>query len=277
MRRLPRLDRSIDLLRARSLVSQSSSFLCSTCRARAPFSTSIRLAQPDPIPRSERLRRRIWGTSEPPGLRDPYRGPSPEEIEEAELKEENVAEEAQTRPSRTPAPKLDPSYEPAKTWDGLEEVGDLPPPEFDYEGWFSSHLVHQDPNETTAALRRAVVEAFTLIQAGRPLSELSIAGHEGDDYTGEVQISVPQSNPSAPVFHFTKNSSEETILRSFTETCKVAVEKYMENPLAELTKDRGEYYKELVASWDPAWLWITLDDPEIKFAVSKALRSSLFY
>src|SRR5271167_3906848 len=81
MRRLSRLDRSIDLLRARSPASLSSSFLCSVCHSRASFSTSIWFGQPDPIPKTEKLRRRIWGTDKPPGLKDPYRGPSAEERE----------------------------------------------------------------------------------------------------------------------------------------------------------------------------------------------------
>src|SRR5579871_3007133 len=153
MRRLSRLDRSIELLRARSPCPQSSSFPCSMCCSRAPFSTSIRLAKSDPIPRSERLRRSIWGTDKPPGLKDPYRGPSTDqfnaakEIEEMELKEGEVLEETETRLSKAPAPVYDASYVPAKTWDGLEEVGDLPSPEFDYEGWFSEAPVYRDYTE----------------------------------------------------------------------------------------------------------------------------------
>jgi hypothetical protein len=296
MRRLSRLDRSIDLLRARSPASQSSSFLCSACRSRAPFSTSIGLRQSDPSPKSERLRRTIWGTDQPPGFKDPYTGPSAEEraaareIEESAPNEKAV-EERKTKDSKTPAPILDPSYEPAKTWDGLEEVGDLPAPEFYFEGFMPSEAV-TDPYEATAALHRGVVEAFTLRQAGRPLSELSNAPI-GADYTMDVKISVPRSNPTAPVLDFSKGASEEKILDSLNDGAEDVIEGSTEDSFDRdsmttndpVTQDpvAGAFdhlhennYEEQVASWDSGWLQTSLNEPEIKFAVSRTSRYSSF-
>jgi hypothetical protein len=158
MRRLSRLDRSIDRLRPQSTYS-SSSFLCSACLRRAPFSTSIRcFAEPGKVPRTERLRRRIWGTDEPPGLEDPYGGPSiveerqaAREMEKASSKKEELAPRSQSKQLKATTPILDASYEPAKTWDGLEEVGELPAPEFYFEGFMPAENV-TDPYEATAAL-----------------------------------------------------------------------------------------------------------------------------
>ena len=74
MRRIARLDRSIDLIRARATVQAPSTYLCSACKHHAsPFSTSaLRAASNGKVPLTEKLRRKIWGTDNPPGLEDPY-------------------------------------------------------------------------------------------------------------------------------------------------------------------------------------------------------------
>jgi len=310
MRRLSRLDRSIDRLWPRT-PSSSSSFLCSACLRRAPFSTSVRcFAEPEKVSKTERLRRRIWGTDEPPGLKDPYGGPSIAEerqaaraMQEQLPKEEELAQKSQSHQSKKPAPILDASYEPAKTWDGLEEVGELPAPEFYFEGFMPAEKV-TDPYEATAALHRAVVEVFTLKQAGRPLSELSNAGR-GMDNTSDVHISVSRSNPSCPILKFSADSSEEAILESMSEsehTMEAAetleAEELIEDvsepetsddtsimglktTKSQLTEDESPEaveavhvtnFEHKVASWNPSWLQISLEDAEIKFAVSEASK-----
>ena len=297
---------SIDRSRPRSTYS-SSSFLCSACLRRVPFSTSIRcFAEPGKVPKTERLRRRIWGTDEPPGLKDPYGGPSIVEerqaaraMEEPLPKEEELPQESESKKLKTPAPVLDASYEPAKTWDGLEEVGELPAPEFYFEGFMPAEKV-MDPYEATAALHRAVVEVFTLRQAGKPLSELSNAGR-GMDNTSDVHISVSLSNPSAPLLKFSTGVSEKAILESLSQSEQVveAVESTedvfeLETPGHTsimgsnrtkdlLTEDESPEaieaikltnYKQQVASWNPSWLRVSLEDAEIKFAVREASKFS---
>jgi hypothetical protein len=315
MRRLSRLDRSIDRLRPQSTYS-SSSFLCSACLRRAPFSTSIRcFAEPDKVPRTERLRRRIWGTDEPPGLEDPYGGPSiveerqaAREMEKASSKKEELAPRSQSKQPKATTPILDASYEPAKTWDGLDEVGELPAPEFYFEGYMPAENV-TDPYEATAALHRAVVEVFTLKQAGRPLSQLSRASIAFDK-TSDVHISVSRSNPSTPLLRFPEGSSENSVLETLSQTepslQKVEVAEALE--AAELTEGvferetsndtsimgsnirkeaitedasadavevlQLEDYERQVASWKSSWLQVSLEDVEIKFAVSEASKSS---
>jgi hypothetical protein len=302
MRRLSRLGRSTDRLRPRS-TSSSSSFLCSTCHCRAPFSTSIRcFADPDKASKTERLRRRIWGTDEPPGLKDPYGGPSIiEERQAARALEEPVpkelAKKSASQQPRTSTPILDASYEPAKTWDGLEEVGELPAPEFYFEGFMPAEKV-TDPYEATAALHRAIVEVFTLKQAGRQLSELSNADI-GIDKTSDVHISVSRSDCSNPVLKYSAGASEEAILDSLSQSEQFAeTEESTEDGFEPETSDDASImgsniskdplmedespeaidalqlsrYEQQVASWNSSWLRISLEDAEIKFAVGKASK-----
>lgn len=218
------------------------------------------------------------------------------------MKEEELVHKAEAQPSRTPTPVLDASYEPAKTWDGLEEVGELPAPEFYFEGFMPPEKV-TDPYEATAALHRAVVEVFTLRQAGRPLSDLSNAGR-GVDKTSEVNISVSRSNPSAPVLKFSNSVSEEAILESLNpQEQAVATEESTEDPFGPENSDQPSIkgstttngplmedqspeaiealqltkHEHQAASWNPSWVNISLVDTEIKFAVSEASKFSISY
>jgi hypothetical protein len=255
------------------------------------------------------LRRRIWGTDEPPGLKDPYGGPSIVEesqaaraMEKSLPKEEELVQESQSQQSKAPALILDASYQPAETWDGLEEVGELPAPEFYFEGFLPAERV-TDPSEVTAALHRAVVEVFTLKQAGRPLTGLSNAAG-GADKTSDVQISASQSNPSAPSLQFPESSSEEAVLESLSPRKQVLeAEEVTEDVLGPETSDDASImrsnttkdlltgdesqeeieavhltsYEHQVASWNPSWLQVSLEDVDVKFAVSEASKSSISY
>ncbi len=140
-------------------------YICTSCRHQA---LRQRISQLQPIrnassglPQTERLRRRIWGSDNPPGLRDPYgapgfferrrkqaqkeRGERPPEPESTILRPEAApSEPANLEPRSAPIdrhehamrdirwsrtvpgndPEIhDPKYRPAETWDGLERVG----------------------------------------------------------------------------------------------------------------------------------------------------------
>src|ERR1700722_2875318 len=136
MRRLPRLDRSFDLLRSRSTAPLSSPFHCSACGRPSPFSTSIpRAARQGSLSYTEKMRRKIWGTDQPPGQEDPYGGPSFADERKATRvndqrkaplpNEEDDVDESERESQKTSNGGLD-AYEPAETWDGLIEVGELP-------------------------------------------------------------------------------------------------------------------------------------------------------
>jgi hypothetical protein len=126
-----------------------------------------RYASNSNLPFTEKIRRKIWGTDNPPGLADPYGGPSflerrrmereqrekgeqraqalPEEEAETQEYLEPQREMTQQRPNIVDREFEDDDfghqeYEPAQTWDGLPHIGhrgnwkDIPPkPEDEYQ------------------------------------------------------------------------------------------------------------------------------------------------
>ncbi|RMD41668.1 hypothetical protein DV735_g3430, partial [Chaetothyriales sp. CBS 134920] len=168
--------------RGYSLASKANPSVASSLRSRA-LSSSTQARQDDRarnrnrnLPFTEKLRRKIWGTDNPPGLADPYGGPSflerhwaqreqrykekedalaQREAAEAAERERRQAEfrEAE-RPDVYAANEADvdadideyAEYKPATTWDGLMHIGhaghwqDIPPTQHDtYQPWFDSH------------------------------------------------------------------------------------------------------------------------------------------
>lgn len=149
------------LVRAVGALSKPTStpYVCAACRSLHPSQSSQQVRHDSNIPFTEKLRRKIWGTDNPPGLKDPYGGPSFLERARAERKrarqqqsgELEQPEPQPQQPDTEPEPRsqLDlpppsaagggrsPSvldradaqqyhsspHEPASTWDGLEWVG----------------------------------------------------------------------------------------------------------------------------------------------------------
>lgn len=319
MRRISRIDRSIDLLRPRLIRRAPPSYLCSACKRQAnPFSTSVIREAPATTPFTEKIRRRIWGTDQPPGQEDPYGVASINEQTRSQEEDASAKTEAEEYPQalQSPGPretsevKASTDYEPAYTWDGLEEVGGYEDwaPDYEFQGFLPTETT-TDPVDITAALHRAMVEVFTLQQAGKPLVEASSAV-PGEDLTYEVKISPSADGAD---LQFSEGVSVEQVLQSvapatdesmdsegsltadesFTDPLKdgelpaheveevpanaapvnfeeaAPEEIYAEDPLAEETSNLD--YADIVASWDPSWLQISLEDPEVKFAVSAHL------
>ncbi|KAL4893378.1 ribosomal subunit 39S-domain-containing protein [Aspergillus ambiguus] len=125
-------------LEVSSLQGPRTLYVCSVCRQEArprPLLARqfLRNASSNTTPITERVRRKIWGTENPPGLKDPYgesllekrfRKDQPEQqqavaeepAEAVQAVEENVA------PEEVAAAE---AYEPATTWEGLPRVGHL--------------------------------------------------------------------------------------------------------------------------------------------------------
>ena len=124
-------------------------YICSTCRhlalrQRIAKQQSLRYASSSNIPFTEKIRRRIWGTDNPPGLADPYGGESflerrareralqrqPRQDNAVEEEVEEVEEETRVIDQKD---LMDHEYKPADTWEGLRHVGhkgdwrDMPP------------------------------------------------------------------------------------------------------------------------------------------------------
>ncbi|TVY42846.1 hypothetical protein LSUB1_G003757 [Lachnellula subtilissima] len=303
MRRIPITSRSIGLLRPYTTPMPN---LCSICRHQAPaFSTSS--LRPSLDTTTEKIRRKIWGTDDPPGLEDPYDGQS---------RFEKKPKPTVVPRQMTAAPQLPADYVPSSTWDGLESVGDIWEPEYEFGGFLPAEMV-TDTDEMTAALHRAMVEIFALKQAGLSLLDLPKA-ILGVDPTHDVDI-VPGADGTQ--LRFNKDSSLAEVLQalihdvslspvdetaekgapteaeedvaadrseldplhpdeSSTPIDETAVKEWPTESEEDVAADRSEVdplkdseaympYDELIASWDPSWLQVSVEDPEIKFAILK--------
>ncbi|KAI9856000.1 MAG: hypothetical protein M1813_009325 [Trichoglossum hirsutum] len=203
MRRLSRLGRPINVLRDPPAPSTINPRYCSVCRSRripplpratASFSTlpsrpARRQSSADSgkTPFTERLRQKLWGTESPPGQVDPYN-----------------KHDRRTRTGGDEVPVAaaegTEAYSPATTWDGLEHVGGFSgwwEKNWDPEHGFKASMCFIPPERLTSpqaltnALHRAVVEVFTLQQAGRPMGDVSnISSSASGDITTGVQITV---------------------------------------------------------------------------------------
>jgi hypothetical protein len=317
MRRITIPGRPIDLLRGRMTAQTSSPYLCSACKHQTTsFSTSSLRAANGTVPFTEKVRKRIWGTDAPPGLEDPYGDKSIFD----KTKQRAKVEEAEEREAQKEAAKPNlSSYEPASTWDGLEQVGG-------FGGWWKENWdpdnqfigfcpaeVMQDPEEVTTVLHRAIVEIFALQEAGMPIQDISTAAPD-DDLTREVQISPAATGAT---LQFSQEASLERIVQSLAPAVEdetpvkedpteseedVAADRPTIDPLhadstipaaVDETSEKGNptesvedvaaerstvdspsetapqmIYEDLIASWDPSWLQISLESPEVKFAVS---------
>lgn len=317
MRRILSASRSIGPLRPNASPS-SSFYVCSTCRHRAPsFSTSSLRTAGTPL--TDRVRRKIWGDN-PPGLEDPYGGQSKFENKSKPKRSHRAKSKPERELPTQSVATTEADYEPASTWDGLERVGGMGnwwrdnwDPKNQFKGFMPPDAV-EDTEEMTAALHRAMVEVFSVNQAGLPLVMVS-EYTPGLDFTHDVQI-IPSAGGAQ--LQFTKNSSLEQVLQSLTppadETAgkgaltesekDVAADRSDEDPLdheekqtpVDETAEKGEpteseedvaadrseadplkhsesvlTYEELIASWDPSWLQVSVQDPEVLFAASSIL------
>jgi hypothetical protein len=146
----------------------SSPYICTSCRTTSRLPANLRLhnasqqirhnsTEKGEIPLTEKIRRKLWGTDNPPGLKDPYGGPGMFERAAARRREAAAAanngvvaapvtetfKETRLAPAvpeqRAPVDdRMGPQllgmrsrsplgpYEPAETWDGLEWVGEVP-------------------------------------------------------------------------------------------------------------------------------------------------------
>lgn len=201
MKRLSRLDRSIDLLRARSALPSSSPFLCSTCGRPSPFSTSTPLSatEKDKLDLSERFRRRIWGTDNPPGAKNPYTGSHVDEVSAKQRNSRASSRLLEDAPASQQKPVeirvkhadqelLDAEYEPASSWDGLDVMGEIPQKAYFFEGFISGKKSISEV-KAAVAVHRSLVEVLVAKEAGLPLTDIG-RGPVIEDLTQEVQISV---------------------------------------------------------------------------------------
>ncbi|KAI9850775.1 MAG: hypothetical protein M1838_005108 [Thelocarpon superellum] len=296
MRRMPRTPSPlcVDVIR----LKVRSRAICPACRAQvltrpvpSTFATSA-IPQAS-VPFTERLRRQIWGTDTPPGQADPYGG---EGLLEQTAKRRGK-EQAAPPPTETPSSTATgEAYQPATTWEELEEVGEAGEwweedwdPAQDYQRFMTRERL-QSPRDLTAALHRAVIEVWTFHQAGRPLAELSSASLE-DDATIDVQVNVSADGATVDLT-FPDDAIRERILQSATQadiapTMEEAVieasdgeaeaeeqtqpseEQVEETSISAADRLSHEELDRRITTWGTGWHSISLADPALKFALLK--------
>ena len=149
------------------------------------------------------------------------------------------------------------SYEAADTWDGLEEIGEALPKKYKFTGFTPQQHV-TDNTAMERMLHRAMVEVFTVQQAGKPLSMVSQLSPHDEQLTDYVQI-APSS--TGIQLEYTGEATSEKVLQSLS-----AVE---QAEVPTLSAPGFEFNDQVIASWRPEWLQVSLSNPEVKFAVSK--------
>jgi hypothetical protein len=242
MRRAIRIDRSVDLLRSRAAANTASPYLCSSCSYQtSSFSTSSSRPADKKITLTEKVRRKIWGTDQPPGLEDPYGNASVLDRTNKRAQEQDMAPR-----SAVHIAELDPSYVPAATWDGLERVGGFGrwwkenwDPDHRFEGFLPRDTT-TDQNAIVDALRRAIVEVFALRKAGMSLSEVSKSISTWDP-TEHVQI-LPST--TGATLQFSQEVTLDMIIQSLSpaatdETDETAVKGNPSESEAEVAADRS--------------------------------------
>lgn len=256
------------------------------------------------------MRKKIWGTDQPPGAKDPYKQDS--------MSQYQKTKEPAKKPAASAAPADMSTYQPADNAEGLEEVGGkgiwwMNRVEPEFEGFIPSMKL-EDPYEVTAALHRAVVEVFALRAAELPLSTLGAAGIT-PDMTSEVQIVAAQDGARLGLPDHIKLEELTATLRPARDEvsvktnpspaeAEVAADRTEVDPImatkvkgavdetitkgnpspaeAEVAADRSgndplkdATFMQMVEHWDPVWLSVSLKEPEVKFAVSHRSTISL--
>jgi hypothetical protein len=223
MRRIARLERSIDLVKVRTSVQSSSTYLCSACRNRAtPFSTStVRAAK---LPLADTLRNGIWRKTKAPKEINYDREETNEQMEKRANEEEKAL---------TAAPADMSTYEASTTW-GSDVEGRIPwvggfgnwwkdnwDPDHQYSGFApKSKRVMKNPDQITAAFYRALVEVYACKQAGLPLTTYSAISHWDPSHL--IQIRQTENGVE---LDFTEGSS----LSSFTQSLQPSVDETAEH------------------------------------------------
>ena len=189
--------------------------------------------------------------------------------------------------SYAPAPGAAGDYVPAKSAEGLEEVGGL-------EGWWDveGHLSDadrlrvfsergekvMDRGVLEVLIRQAVVEG--LIVQGKAGGEMLTArwgpsGKEAMSRAAGVEVVVSEAGDVtltgdlSGVLSGLKESAEAQPAQEAAPEAEAAAEGVPEEAVAEQAEEllTAEEAKEMVKSWDRAWRKVPLTDPSLKFAV----------
>ncbi|KAM5439241.1 hypothetical protein MferCBS31731_004662 [Microsporum ferrugineum] len=295
-----RLLRSLETLPSQLTGSR---YVCTNCRWQSLPRTrnlisipSRRYNSSDNLPFSEKVRRKLWGTDNPPGLKDPYRGESMLERRARELREsreevkesepqETSDEYAQVVEEGNSEPMGD--YTPAATWDGLEHVGSLgewwekPATEVDRFDAFMRREKITNDDDILAVLHQAMVELSILKELNKPLeSACDILEHSPETLALINQVEITASNEeSGAALKFPSEDMKAKIFEFFREFDSIATEEpAVSEELPSSTEPEMSSDSELMpetSSFEvspPAnteFLNIPFGSPDLKFAYLK--------
>ena len=150
-------------------------------------------------------------------------------------------------------------YEAADTWDGLEEIGEKLPKQYRFIGFTPPEPV-TDNEAIERMLHRAIVEVYAVQQAGKPLSTVSQFAPYDEQLTDYVQI-IPTS--TGVQLEYTGEATPDKILQSLSAINQSEV------PI--ISAPVYKFMDQVIASWKPEWLQVSLANPGVKFAVSDHL------
>ncbi|KAH8592508.1 ribosomal subunit 39S-domain-containing protein [Bisporella sp. PMI_857] len=297
MRRISRIERPIGLIRAGTSAPPISR--CATCKHQATsFSTcSTRNAVFD----TEKIRKKIWGTDEPPGLKDPYGGESVVERIRKSTRSgksneggEGIEEQTETdshgylkRKGRKVSSSKTNKQPMSKKW--VQKIA---------MGKFAQMLVHDPPQKHYFAPEDvSESSSYTPAETWHGLEEVGGPTEPKYHFQGFMSRNIIEDNEvleatlhraMVEVFNALKTKKPLDVVYAIrpdlshtTDFVQITPSKTSAESEENIAVDRSavdllqtetqtfDTYEELIASWDPSWKQITLADPKIKFAVIK--------
>ncbi|KAI2468226.1 ribosomal subunit 39S-domain-containing protein [Annulohypoxylon bovei var. microspora] len=287
MRRIPRLRQPSGL--SASLTRSTIAPLVGQPPSASSPHTSASSRRPIPTSLQRTAFARLYSTEKRPNS----------EIEQPQNSEPSDSEEEQQWTTFTPPPRrrlhaeradeiTSRGYEPAMTDEGLEVVGGTARWWESYDHWPQSadfvsfrprrRAVH--PAVMEATVRRAVVEAFALRQAGREealVAKWPVAGDAEMRRVFEVEVAVEAGGAvkltgdvEAVLGALRGEQAAENVKEVYEAT--EPEEEYGDEEIAEdrpaPSVRRAEKHRE---AWGDGWKAASLSDPRIKFAVTKRI------
>ncbi|KAF7168519.1 hypothetical protein CNMCM5623_001539 [Aspergillus felis] len=250
-------------------------------------------------PLTERVRRKIWGTDNPPGLKDPYGG---EGVLERKWKKQPGQQEEEPARGSTEALEsqsedvLPDTYEPATTWEGLPRVGhlgkwsDLPPTEADVFNPFMLKKKLTKEGHLNLAAHQAAVELCLMHALKKPLTKIcDVVEHEkpvfkmiwkckiepnAESQWGQSLVYPDDEAKDVLVYIFEQigEGADTTAAPAEEEVQEdVETEEYEETVEDSISQAAAPPFFGYRSVQDKGFLSLSLNDPETKFAFLKRL------
>jgi hypothetical protein len=275
-------------------------YVCSICRQdvrpRPVLVRQFLRNASNATPLTERVRRKIWGTDNPPGLKDPYGGEGvlerkwkkqPEQQEEEPARGSTKALETQSEDV------LSDTYEPATTWEDLPRVGhlgkwsDLPPTEADVFDPFMLKKKLTKEGHLHLAAHQAAVEICLMHALKKPLTKIcDVVEHEKpvfkliwkckidpnvESQWGQSLVYPDDEAKDVLIYIFEQigGGANTTAAPAEEEVQKDAETEEHEEPVEDsISQAPTPPFFGYRSVQDKGFLSLSLNDPETKFAVS---------